>query len=124
MRRIHNYTGNHPTIGISLALAATLSFGHICRAAPKSAGGSETKPSLIAAVVHRLERLQNITVSKATADKSVRLLLSVPGDARLGPFKTHLMLKCLGYYPVKATVDGYVGRRTEENAASGEKPGR
>ncbi len=65
-----------------------------------------------------------VGTSKATADKSVRLLLSVPGDARLGPFKTHLVLKCLGYYPVTATVDGYVGRRTEEKAASGEKIGR
>ncbi|MHB1767861.1 MAG: DUF1573 domain-containing protein, partial [Phycisphaerae bacterium] len=44
--------------------------------------------------------LAAVGMSKATADESVRLLLSVPGDARLGPFKTHLMLKCLGYYPV------------------------
>jgi len=63
-------------------------------------------------------------MSKATADKSVRLLLSVPGDARLGPFKTHLMLKCLGYYPVTATVEGYVGRRTEEQAVGVKKSGR
>ncbi len=65
-----------------------------------------------------------VGMSKATADKSARLLLGVPGDARLGSFKAHLVLKCLGYYPVKATVDGYVGRRTEGKAADGEKPGR
>ncbi|MHB1767862.1 MAG: hypothetical protein ACYCUV_08415 [Phycisphaerae bacterium] len=62
MKRTQHYTGHRPAIEISLALAATLSFGHICRAVQKSAGGSETKPSLIIAVVHRLERLQNVTV--------------------------------------------------------------
>jgi hypothetical protein len=64
-----------------------------------------------------------VGTSRATADESVRLLLGVPGDARLGPFKTHLVLKCLGYYPVAATVEGFVGQRTEKKGASGENLG-
>ncbi len=62
MKRARFYAGKRPAIEISLVLAATLSLGSICRAVPKSAGGSKTRPGLIAAVVRRLERLQNVAV--------------------------------------------------------------